>query len=114
MKLKATQKAVKEGYRNIIKIGYCNLQYLLYYKSPIAYTNGIYGWNADIYEIGGGVAISTGYRPFGDINANYELVREYEKKAEKIVLSWDEYEHTEKLKMLDELLNEFVKKVLGE
>ena len=114
MKFKTTQKAVKEGYRNIIKVGYCDLQYLLYYKNPVAYTCGVYGWNADIYEIGRGSAICTGYRTFGDIRPDYELVREYDKKAEKIVLSWSEYKHDEILKMLDELLNEFIEKVLGE
>lgn len=114
MKFKTTQKAVKEGYRNIIKVGYCDLQYLLYYKNPVAYTSGVYGWNADIYEIGRGSVICTGYRTFGDIRPDYKLVREYDKKAEKIVLSWNEYKHDEILKMLDELLNEFIEKVLGE
>lgn len=114
MKFKTTQKAVKEGYRNIIKVGYCDLQYLLYYKNPIAYTCGVYGWNADIYEIGRGSAICTGYKPFGDIRPDYELVREYDEKAEKIVLSWNKYEHDEILKMLDELLNEFIERILGE
>lgn len=114
MKFKTTQKAVKEGYRNIIKVGYCDLQYLLYYKNPVAYTCGVYGWNADIYEIGRGSAICTGYKPFGDIRPDYELVREYDEKAEKIVLSWNKYEHDEILKMLDELLNEFIERILGE
>lgn len=114
MKFKTTQKAVKEGYRNIIKVGYCDLQYLLYYKNPVAYTHGVYGWNADIYEIGRGSAICTGYKPFGDIRPDYELVREYDEKAEKIVLSWNKYEHDEILKMLDELLNEFIERILGE
>ena len=114
MKFKTTQKAVKEGYRNIIRVGYCGLQYLLYYKNPVAYTSGVYGWNADIYEIGRGSAICTGYRTFGDIQPDYELIREYDNKAEKIVLSWNKYEHNEILKMLDELLNEFIEKVLGE
>lgn len=114
MKFKTTQKAVKEGYRNIIRIGYCDLQYLLYYKNPVAYTSGVYGWNADIYEIGRGSAICTGYRPCGDIQPDYELIKEYDNKAEKIVLSWNEYKHDEILKMLDELLNEFIEKVLGE
>ena len=114
MKFKTTQKAVKEGYGNIIKTGYCNLQYLLYYQKPVAYTAGVYGWNADIYDIGCGVAICTGYRPFGNVEVDCELLREYNKKAEKIVLSWNEYKHNEKLKILDELLNEFIEKVLGE
>lgn len=113
MKFKTTQKAIKEGYRNIIKIGYCDLQYLLYHKNPVAYTSGGYGWNADIYDIGGGIAICTGYRPFGDIQPDYELIREYDKRAEAIAhgLSYNpikaEYE-------INKLLSEFIEKILGE
>lgn len=114
MKLKATQKRVKEVYRHVICIGYCNLQYLLYYRKAFAYTSGVYGWNADIYDMGRGVAICTGYRPFGNIRADYNLQKEYNDKAERIVLSWGKYEHDEKLKMLDELLNEFIEKALKE
>ena len=112
MKLKATQKRVKEVYRHIICIGYCNLQYLLYYRNAFAYTAGVYGWNADIYDIGGGVAICTGYRPFGNVSADYELVNEYDNKAREII-------HNTKIddnprEKVDELLNEFIEKVLGE
>lgn len=114
MKLKTTQKRVKEVYRHVICIGYCNLQYLLYYRNAFAYTSGVYGWNADIYDIGRGIAICTGYRTFGDMQADYDLQKEYNDKAQQIVLSRDKYKHDEKLKMLDELLNEFIEKVLGE
>ena len=114
MKFKTTQKAIKKGYNKILCIGYCNLQYLLYYKNPVAYTSGVYGWNADIYDIGGGIAICTGYKPFGNIRADYNLQKEYDDKAQQIVLNWDKYEHNEKLKLLDELLKEFIEKVLEE
>lgn len=112
MKFKTTQKAVKEGYRNIIEVGYCGLQHLLYYKDPVAYTSGVYGWNADIYEIGRGSAICTGYRPFGDIRVDYELVKEYDNKAREIIHS-TRFDDNPREK-IDELLNEFIEKVLGE
>ena len=111
MKFKTTQKAVKEGYRNIIEIGYCDLQFLLNYETPIAYTCGVYGWNSDIYQIDNNTVIVTGYRPFGNVNVDYKLIREYNKKAGKIVLDWN---IINKKELLGELLNEFVKKVLGE
>ena len=114
MKFKTTKKAVKEGYRNIIEVGYCSLQHLLYYKDPVAYTSGTYGWNADIYDIGGGVAICTGYRPFGDIRVDYELVKEYDNKARDLIALSKEFDFAELKEMLDELLNEFIEKVLGE
>lgn len=112
MKFKTTQKAVKEGYWKVIKVGYCDLQHLLYYQKPVAYTCGVYGWNADIYDIGCGTALCTGYKPFGDIRPNYELVREYDKKARKIIQK-TKFDDNPKEKV-DELLNEFIEKVLGE
>lgn len=114
MKFKTTKKEVKEGYRNIIKIGYCDLQYLLYYRNPIAYTSGTYGWNADIYEIGRGSAICTGYRPFGDIKADYELIREYDDKARALIALSTEIDFAEIKEALEKLLDEFISKVLGE
>lgn len=114
MKFKTTKKEVKEGYRNIIKIGYCDLQYLLYYRNPIAYTSGTYGWNADIYEIGRGSAICTGYRPFGDIKADYELIREYDDKARALIALSTEIDFAEIKGALEKLLDEFIIKVLGE
>ena len=112
MKFKTTQKAVKEGYRNIIEVGYCGLQHLLYYKDPVAYTSGVYGWNADIYEIGRGSAICTGYRPFGDIRVDYELAKEYDNKAREIIHN-TRFDGNPREK-IDELLSEFIEKVLGE
>lgn len=82
MKYKTTAKAVKEGYHTIVSVGYCELQCLLSYKSPIAYTCGYYGWNFDVYDIDG-IAIVTGYRgmPSRNSKVDYKTVREYEQKA---------------------------------
>ena len=82
MKPRVTQKLVKESYANVISVGYCGLQHLLRYENPRAYTAGVYGWNADVYEFGG-TAIVTGYRPFGD-TVPRELIEKYEKKAKAI------------------------------
>ena len=83
MKYKTTAKAVKNGYYKIISAGYCDLQNLLRYKSPIAYSCGVYGWNFDIYEVCG-VAITTGYRgmPSKNSSCDYKLIKEYEDKAQ--------------------------------
>lgn len=83
MKYRTTAKAVKAGYHKIIRAGYCELQGLLSYKSPVAYSAGVYGWNFDVYDIDG-VAICTGYRGMPSKNsiASYKLIREYEAKAE--------------------------------
>lgn len=108
MKYKTTQKAIKENYNKIIKVGYCNLQSLLKSKTPKSYTYGALGWNADIYDING-IAIVTGYRPFGNIEADYKTCQKYEAKAEKLdwyELGWEEYN-----KQINELLKQFIEEV---
>lgn len=94
MKFKTTQKAIKANYNTIICVPYCGLQNLLNYESPVAYTERREGWAADIYDMGGGVAIVTGYAPFGNIRPSYELRERYEKQAEIIL---DMYRYSTKL-----------------
>lgn len=115
MKFKTTQKAIKEGYNKIISVGYCGLWYLLKYKEPVAYISGNEGWNADIYDVGNGVAICTGYRTKGccNVQPNYELVNEYNEKAKNIYKTFCGSSQ-ELDELLDELLDEFIGKVLGE
>lgn len=112
MKFKTTQKAIKAGYHTIICVPYCGLQNLLNYESPIAYTAGGEGWKADIYDIGGGVAIATGYAPFGNVRPSYEVRQKYEKQAETIremYIYSTEYQAAKR--RLRELLNKFVEEV---
>lgn len=82
MKYRTTQKAVKGNFSKVFAVGYCGLSDLLRFEEPRAYTCGVYGWNADIYDFGG-VAVATGYRPFGqDVPAS--IVRKYEEQARAI------------------------------
>lgn len=83
-KFKTTQKVIKANYSTIISTPYCSLQNLLCYEAPVAYTVRREGWAADVYDMGGGVAIVTGYAPFGNIRPSYQLLRRYETGAEKI------------------------------
>ena len=61
MKYKTTKKATQNNYNKVIKAFYAELHYLLKITEPVAYTSGVYGWNADIYDFGN-TAIVTGYR----------------------------------------------------
>lgn len=89
-------------------IGYCQAQYLLRGLTPIAYTAGIHGWNEDIYSYNGKL-ISTGYRLHGKTSVKYDILHEYELKAQEIVLNiFDIWERDEKL---DALRDEFFKKI---
>lgn len=82
------QKYVNQAYAYKIEVGYCAMPTLLTGTSPIAYTTGGYGWNADIYCINDSTAIITGYRPFGNIHPDYEMVEKYENEAKEV---WKNY-----------------------
>jgi len=107
LKFRTTRKAITAGYYYTIECGYADLQHLLNYRNPVAYTCGTDGWNADIYEVGSNACIVTGYRPFGRIKANYERNREYDRKAEAIVHDYKR-PYEERKAELDRLLNELV------
>lgn len=66
--------ALHEGY---------NTQHLLRFKDPFAYLTRKEGWACDVYDVGG-IAISTGYAPFGNVRPKYALVRTYDDKAREI------------------------------
>lgn len=101
MKFKTTRKAVVNGSSNIVSVGYCDLQTLLRYHSPIAYTCGVYGWNFDVYEIHG-LTICTGYRGMPGRTASN--IRKYEQAARDALerLDWREAEAE-----IERLLSEF-------
>lgn len=75
------------GKKNIIRVGYCGLHYLLLEFPAVYYTSGVYGWNADIHVISNGYpsfAICCGYRPFGNEDEKLRAICEkYNKKLEK-------------------------------
>lgn len=110
MKFKTTQRETRENFDKIIRIPYCGLQNLLNYENPIAYTVRREGWGADIYNMGGGVAIATGYAPFGKIRPSYEVREKYEKEAENICYN---YSYEKRREMLQELQKKFVEEVLS-
>ena len=110
MKPQVTRKSVNEGYVNVISVGYCNLYYLLRHEKPRAYTAGIYGWNADVYEFGG-TAVVTGYRPFGD-PVSRELIEKYESAAKEVFDGGLPYE--EEKEKLRALAREFVREAIKE
>ena len=110
MKFKTTQKEIRANFNKIICVPYCELQTLLDYESPVAYTVRREGWGADVYDIGGGVAIATGYAPFGNVRPGYDICRKYEKQAEKIRYNYD-LSYDRQRDMLKSITKEFVKEV---
>jgi hypothetical protein len=106
MKIQTTKKAILNGFNTVLSIGYCDVQYLLNYKSPFAYSAGVYGWSCDYYQIGN-VCISTGYSPIGTQIKDYSKVREIEKQAQTICCNYD-LKHEDKLIQLDALIAELI------
>lgn len=84
MKTQTTKKAIMSAYRNVIKVGYNDMQDALKWREPEFYTAGGYGWNSDVYVIGYDTVIVTGYRPFGNMKLPSEVIDTLNKCAESI------------------------------
>ncbi len=112
MKVKTTQSAIKANFAAVICVPYCELQTLLAYETPFAYTVRREGWAADIYDMGGGVAIATGYAPFGNIRPDYDLLKKYENDAKKIGEYYD-FDYEKRKALLREAVREFVEAATG-
>lgn len=93
MKIRTTQKAIKNTFGRVLKLSFCGLQSVLRAAdlAPIAYTARAEGWASDVYDVSdyapGTLAISTGYQPFGTISPDYETTDLAEKIA-RALLEW--------------------------
>lgn len=87
----------------LVYAGYGDLQNLLCYHEPVAYTSGMYGWNFDVYEIHG-ITICTGYRNMPGRRARN--CAEYDKKARDIRCNYSLSWHDQKAQV-EKLLEDF-------
>ena len=110
MKFHTTRKEINGGYENVISAGYCKLQYLLNWESPVAYTTSSAGWAADVYDFGD-IAIVTGYQPFGNIKPDYETLKRFDDQAKEIIKS-RAYGPKYMKDLLDKLISEFIAEVI--
>ena len=104
-KMRITRNDLRANFGKVLAVGYCDAVNLLRYSRPFGYACGVYGWNFDAYEVGG-VAICTGYRPAGK-SVKWDILREYEAKAEKIA-NRKGWKRETKARKVAELLREFV------
>lgn len=88
--------------KKVIKLGYCEGQYLLRNAQRIGYGAGVYGWNYDVYSVDGAI-ICTGYRGMPGRRPECDC-DEYEKRAEQAARSWD----ADRLEQVDAILADFV------
>ena len=111
MKYRTTQKEIRSGFNTVIRVPYCGLQSVLKLESPIAYTVRREGWGADIYDVGNGVAIVTGYAPFGNYKPSYEVRQMYENLARRVL---NGYPYKEAKEELRHLIDDFIDEVTAE
>ena len=84
---KITKKEITNRFDHVYQVPANSIDYLTADLKRVGHTEGIYGWNADIYIIGS-AAVVTGYRPFGQ-RLDYEIVKTYEEQAKQIVQAKD-------------------------
>ena len=101
MKIKTTRKAIIADSPRLVSVGYCDLQTLLRYHSPVAYTCGVYGWNFDVYEVNG-LTVCTGYRGMPGRRANN--IGKYEEAARDALVHLN---YTDAQAEIERLLEEF-------
>ena len=110
MKIRVTKKQIRDSFKNIICVGYCDLAYLFYYRNADFYSTRVEGWACDYYKIDNNTIISTGYAPIGNIR-NYDINRKYDEMARKIVLDY-KMEYEKQVAKLDKLIEKYVAEML--
>ena len=108
-KVEVTRKWLASNY-TCCGVGYCSLQYLLWFQSKNFYTTGVYGWNFDAYTFGDCYCITTGYRNMiHHVEVEAENVNEYDHKAMEI-LKDTSLSYEEQKKKVNALLKQFLEK----
>ena len=82
MSIRTTSREILRNYPRTIRLGYCEAPYLFSGNDALMHTEGMYGWNSHVYifpELR--AAVSTGYRPFGKIEAPRDVVEYFEQMA---------------------------------
>lgn len=111
-KIKVSKKQMKDATNKLIAVGYCDMQYLLYYENAFAYSAGTNGWCCDYYNIND-IIISTGYAPIGNVRIDHETTQKYENIARNIVNDYNlTYDH--KKNQVKSLLCELIKSTIKE
>lgn len=84
MSIKQSQTKMKASYKYVIGAGYCALQSLLRYQTPVAYATRVEGWACDLYELDFEVAVATGYSYNRAVNTQVErkVLESFEKRAQ--------------------------------
>ena len=114
MNPRVSKREVREMYRNVIDVGYCNAQTLLSLSKIIGHTERAEGWGAGVVEVSNDTCIATGYAPFGNVKASYELCQKYEKLAEaEHNRYYEHYDYLTYKEALDVLISKLCAEAIG-
>lgn len=108
-KVEVTRKWLASNY-TCCGVGYCALQYLLWFQSKKFYTTGVYGWNFCAYTFGD-YCITTGYRNMIH-HVEAKNVDEYDNKAHEI-LKDSSLSYEEQKNKVNALLKQFLEKTFN-
>lgn len=103
------KKDILSRFDIVLEVGYCDLQEALRGKEKIGHTERREGWGMDVYDLGNGIGLVTGYDSLkGAKVVPYRISRKYEEEAEKI----DWYKNDRFKEQLNDILDRFVKEAL--
>lgn len=109
-KKEITSKCLKTLYKNnIVRVPDGSCQRLFKLTEPEFYHAGIYGWDYDVYTVGG-YAIITGYRTFKCRMIDYDVCKAYDTEAAQIL--HDSITAEEAKRKLDKLIQKFIEEVV--
>lgn len=113
MAIEMTRKQLRNMFKRVFYVGYCDLQYLLSAEMKIGYNAGVYGWNWSAYAINWDTAINTGYRNMTGRRIPYGMVTKYNQLGRLVdeKYSWRDYERKKevKKKLIARLIRESIR-----
>lgn len=110
MKLKITNKELRNNFSRVYNLSNVGLDRILRFFTPFAYTCGVYGWNADYYNIEG-IIVGIGYRSVvGETIKDTKLIKKFralEKRASELTWTDDNFNKKKQrvIKRFTELLH---------
>jgi hypothetical protein len=109
MKLKASKRDFKGA--NVLKVGYCKIQFLYPERDAFAYSSGVYGWACDYYKAND-FYVSTGYNPIGkETPETHKVCQRYNQLASQVFSINTNISYDERVKYLSQLQLEFAREI---
>lgn len=111
-KIETTMKFIRNNYRKVFRVGYCDLQNIFKHEEPVYYNAGVYGWNCDVYvDFCRDIAITTGYRNMAGKSIPHEVLKKYDDIAKEILTDYWKIPYEELQEKLDENRENFLEEL---